>query len=649
MEKRNITGEDLYKMRFTGSPSISPDGQTAVYIVTELSEDKNGYRSSLYISDLNDKSQQLTYPYHQEKLIRDSSPKWSFDGQSIAFLSNRTEKQQIWLLPKDGGEARQLTDCPEGVTEFNWAPDSNGLVFTANEKTDEDHNDDFKVISRLRYKGDGEGTRNTYQHIYLYTFENGKANKLTEGSFNHYSPSFSPSGEHIVYLASKRESHELVNLNDLYVFDLKTETEKMLYKGKGPVIDPVFSPDGDWIAFGGHEEGEVSSSNTWVWALPAEGGEARNLSAAFDHPVGNYVGVDAGYDGGGSVLQWENHSKEILFMSTVGGDCHLKRVSLKGEVADAAVYNNNVITSFDSSGETIVFIKADPHSPGDLFVQQSDGLQQLSNHNEELFSEIELGTPESFNYKAEDDWDLEGWLLPPVKRKENEICPVVLQIHGGPHTAYGNAFHHEFQLLAAHGYAVVYTNPRGSQGYGDEFVKACVGDWGNKDRKDIMLGLDSVLEHYDYCDPERLYVTGGSYGGFMTNMIISHSDRFRAAVTQRCISNMYSFFGTSDIGFYFGSAQLGDVDLWEDEETIMRFSPIRYARNVKTPTCIIHSEEDLRCPIEQAEQWYVALTRLGVETRFIRFQGENHNLSRSGKPKNRFRRLKEMVDWFNKH
>ena len=208
---------------------------------------------------------------------------------------------------------------------------------------------------------------------------------------------------------------------------------------------------------------------------------------------------------------------------------------------------------------------------------------------------------------------------------------------------------HTPQLLSARGFAVVYTNPRGSQGYGDDFVKACVADWGNKDRKDILTGLDEALNRFPGLDREKLFITGGSYGGYMTNRVITSTNRFRAAVTQRCISNIYSFFGTSDIGFYFGSKQLGNVDLWEDEEKIMAFSPIRYAKNVQTPTCIIHSEEDFRCPIEQAEQWYVALTRLGVETRFIRFQGENHNLSRSGRPRNRVRRLQEIVGWFERY
>lgn len=649
MKKRAITAEDLYKMKFTGSPALSPDGRSVVYVVTEVSKEENGYSSSLFISDLDGEPRPLTHPYGEENLIRDTKPKWSPTGDAIAFLSNRNEKPQVWLLPINGGEARPVTAAEEGVDDFNWSPDGTRIVFTAKEKPDDkEENEDVIVITRLRYKGNGEGYRDGYSQIWVTDLESRETAKLTSGPYDYQSPSFTPSGEQILYLASKNEDHELTNLNDLYLYDLKNKVEKEIHKGKGPIMNPCLSPDGKWIAFAGHDQGEISSTNPTLWTLPIDGGEARNLTAELDRPVGNYVGVDASYDQSGRPLKWAADGQSILFMVTFGGDCFVKSVSLDGDIEDAVVYGTSVITSFDEANGTLAFVKATPHSTGDLFLKSDGNTAQLSNHNAELFSEISLSTPDSFIYKGADGWDIEGWILPPTDTTGEKV-PVVVEIHGGPHTSYGNALHHEFQLLAARGYAVVYTNPRGSHGYGNEFVKACVGDWGNKDREDIMLGLDYVLDHYDYCDPNQLYVTGGSYGGIMTNYIVTQTDRFRAAVTQRCISNMYSFFGTSDIGFYFGAHQLGDADQWENEEKIMQFSPIRNARNVKTPTCIIHSEEDYRCPMEQAEQWYVALTRLGVDTKFIRFKGENHELSRSGKPKNRIRRLEEIIGWFKQH
>lgn len=651
MEKRTICEEDLYKMTFTGSPELSADGKQAVYMVTEVSEEKNGYFSALYISDLSGEPRKLTHPYHQDKLIRDTMPRWSPDGRSIAFLSNRSEKTQIWLLPLDGGEAQPITQAEEGVDEFHWSPDEKHIVYTAKETTEREkdkENEDVTVITKLRYKSNGEGIFDGYTHIWLLDLETNKTEKITDGPYNYHSPSFTPSADKLIYLASKNEDRELIDLENLYAYDIDQKNESLVYRGKGEMADPKVSPDGKYVAFVGHEEGETSSASPSVWIVPSEGGEARNITLNFDYPVGNYVGVDASYDHSDRLIEWSQDSQSILFLVTMGGDCALMRTGLDKGVDKVAAYEGNVITSFDEANGTLIFVKADPQSMGDLYIHEEKEPLQLSRHNEVLFSEIQLGEPEGFTYQGADGWDIEGWIVPPANTDPDHKAPVILQIHGGPHTAYGNAFHHEFQWLAAQGYAVVYTNPRGSQGYGETFVKACVGDWGNKDRLDILAGLDYALEHYSYCDTERVYVTGGSYGGIMTNFMISRTNRFHAAVTQRCISNMYSFFGTSDIGFYFGSSQLGNVDQWEDEETIMRFSPIRDARKVTTPTCIIHSEEDLRCPMEQSEQWYSALTRLGVDTKFIRFKGENHDLSRSGKPKNRVRRLQEILAWFDR-
>lgn len=648
MKQRTITKEDLYRMTFTGSPEVSPDGKYAAYVVTEISEENNGYSSSLYMSDLSGEVQQLTTPYSQEKLIRDTMPKWSPDNASIAFLSNRNEKTQIWLLSTHGGEAKPITETEEDIDEFSWSPNGKRIVFTTKEKTNtEQENKDVTVITNLRYKANGEGFIDGYTHIWCLDLETLETEKLTAGPYNHHSPSFTSDSDHVIYLASKNEDREIINLENLYAYDLNEQKETVLYQGKGDISDPKVSPDGNYIAFAGHEEGETSGATPSVWIVPSAGGEARNLTVNFDYPVGNSVGVDANYDQSSRQIAWSEDSQSLLFLATLGGDCGILRTDLQGDVEKVAVYKGNVITSFAASNATLLFVKADPHNPGDLYFHGENGPEQLSRHNEGLLSELTLSTPEGFTYHGAENWNIEGWILPPPDRDLNQKAPVVLEIHGGPHSTYGNAFHHEFQWLAAKGYAVVYTNPRGSQGYGDTFVKGSIGDWGNRDRIDIMAGLDYVLEHYDYCDPERLYVTGGSYGGYMTNYVITKTDRFRAAVTQRSISNLYSMIGTSDIGFYFNSIELGGADLWKYESKVQHASPIKEAPDVNTPTCIIHSEEDLRCPMEQGEQWYMALTRLGVDTRFVRFKGENHELSRSGKPKNRVRRLQEIGDWFD--
>ncbi|HEX6923271.1 MAG TPA: S9 family peptidase, partial [Bacillales bacterium] len=342
MGKRLVTEEDLYKMKFTGSPVLSPDGQSVVYVVTEVSEDKNGYYSSLYINDLEGASQRLTHPYSDEKLIRDTMPKWSPNGETIAFLSNRSEKNQVWVLPMNGGEARQLTHSEEGVSSFNWAPDGKRIVFTSKEKVeDKEENEDVTVVTRLRYKGNGEGFREGYSQVWLVDLETEEATKLTSGSYNHHSPSFAPSGNAIIYLAAKQENRELENLDSLYLYNLKNRTEKALYEGKGPVTAPTISPDGKLVAFAGHEKGEVSSANLNIWTIPIEGGQAQNLSAGFDRPVGNYVGVDATYDQSAHLIKWSGDGKSILFQATLGGDCGVIRISPDGETEETAVFENS--------------------------------------------------------------------------------------------------------------------------------------------------------------------------------------------------------------------------------------------------------------------------------------------------------------------
>jgi dipeptidyl aminopeptidase/acylaminoacyl peptidase len=652
LSKRTITIEDLTDIQFVGTPQCSPSEEKVVYTVTKMNTEQNGYESALWLSSPDMMPVPLTTYLQKDKLIKDHLPAWSSDGNKIYFLSNRAEKQQVWCLPLTGGEAQMVTDFEEGVNGFQLSPDGTKMICQVEIKEEnavEKENEDVVIVERLRYLGNGRGFVKSYTHLYFFDLETRLSKPLTSGSFNAASPWFTPDGTGFVYLKSREIPETNGYFYDIYKYDFLNEETNLLYEGKGSTYHPTVSPDGNWVAFAGHQGGEISAKNSGLWMMPIEGGEPHCLTQDWDRTLGNLIGVDASYDEGNAVYQWAEDSESLIFMTTVGGNCLLKLVSTSGEVSQVSPLDDGVITSFDDKGQTLTYVKATPASPGDVYLYTNGREIQLSNHNKPLFDSVELATPELFTYKGADGWDIEGWLLkPPSSVKVNGKVPVVVEIHGGPHTAYGNAFHHEFQCLAAEGYAVVYTNPRGSQGYGEMFTAACQGDWGGKDREDIMLGLDAALEMDSSLDVNQLFVTGGSYGGFMTNTIITRTHRFKAAVTQRCISNMYSFFGTSDIGYFFAEGQL-KANQWVDEDKVMEVSPIRHVQNVKTPTSIIHSEDDLRCPIEQAEQWYVALRRLGVDTRFVRFKGENHDLSRNGKPKNRLTRLHEIINWFNKY
>ncbi|WP_442598594.1 S9 family peptidase [Neobacillus sp. D3-1R] len=661
MTKRPVTAEDLCKFKFVGDPQVSPTKDKVAYVLTHVDHEKDGYYSYIYVTDLSGKGRQFTSHYSKDSLVKDAAPKWSPDGSAIAFRSNRTGKNQVWLLHTDGGEAIQLTDVKQGVGEFVWSPDGKQLALTVHgefkltsDKDEEKKEDksDVKVITRLRYKGDGVGIYNDdRKHVYLFDVETKSYTKVTDGEHDFGQPRFSPDGKTLFYVATKAEDKEWGYLPAVWKYDIASKEEALLYQGNGYVHSPSVSPDGKWLAAVGHARGERSQGNANVLLLSVETGELTNLTEGFDYTVGDLVGVDAKYDTAEYRVIWDATSSNIYFSATVGGDCQLFKVNLEGEVSAALSPTVGVVTSYDIvSDDQAVLVLATPHSTGDVVTQDLNNVAnvvKLTDWNQELYTEVYLSTPENFHYKSTDGWNVEGWVLKPHGFEEGKKYPMILEIHGGPATAYGNGLHHEMQLMASKGYVVLYTNPRGSHGYGHDFVNAVIGDYGGMDYEDIMAGVDYALANFNYIDEDQLFVTGGSYGGYMTNVVVTRTDRFKAAVTQRSICNWHSFYGTSDIGFFFTEWQHGHADLWDDAHKLLELSPLHYARNVKTPTLILHSEQDLRCPMEQAEQWYVALKRLGVDTKFVRFPDENHDLSRSGKPKHRLERLNHLIGWFD--
>jgi dipeptidyl aminopeptidase/acylaminoacyl peptidase len=336
------------------------------------------------------------------------------------------------------------------------------------------------------------------------------------------------------------------------------------------------------------------------------------------------------------------------------GTTHIHAIGLLGGVEQVTEGEIDIGSfTLDGSGTRFAFNASDAIAPSELFVLD-EGQRRLTEMNKGILKKLRISSPEEFWFTASDGVEVQGWIVKPRDYREGEKYPTCIQIHGGPRGAYGfklGSAEHEFQVLADHGYAVVYTNPRASIGYGEQFAGLISGAWGERDYRDIMEATDHVIENFGYVDPERLGVLGGSYGGFMTNWIIGHTDRYKAAVTMRCISNWYSFHGTSDIGWMTLPTHelLNGKDPWDDPELCMEKSPITYVRNMTTPVLIIHSEEDHRCPMEQGEQLYIALKKLDRTTEFVRFPGEPHGLSRNGKPKHRKERLQHVVRWFDRY
>ncbi|MGE5580636.1 MAG: prolyl oligopeptidase family serine peptidase [Bacillota bacterium] len=646
-----FVAEDLFRMDLVGTPRLSPKGDRCAFVVTRLLDKDNSYTSALWLYD--GSVRQITNLGNKPG-VRDGSPRWSPDGNSLAFLSNRSGKSQVWMMDLRGGEAFQVTDLPKGVTDFRFDPKGGALFLSAKEDKAEPkfrEGATARRITKLRYKFNGVGyLDNLPVQVWKMNLETRKVEMLTSAPYNCGTPEPSPDGRYVVF-AGTRSDNETDRYSDLWLLDVETKNLRKLTRSLGEARNPVWSKDGRHVYYLGHEKGVYPGGYPEIRRVDVESLERSVIACSFPYLVGGGIGADVRADAGDTGLMLSSDGKSLLFAAVNGGSSYLYSVEIEsGQPTLVFGEGQMVVSSYDASGEAIVVNRATPASIGDLFMKTSGHeWKQVTHFNEELFRDRYTGWPERVTFSHPDGTTLEGWVIKPMGFKEGGKYPLVMEIHGGPHTTYGNVFFHEFQILAGHGFGVLYTNPRGSMGYGEEFARSIVGDWCGLDARDLEFMAEEALKMLPWADPERYGVTGGSQGGYFTNWLISHTLLFAAAVTQRSMSNLYSKYGVADNGWSGDRAGMGGKDLWDDEDFIMERSPIRYARNVRTPTLIIHSDMDFRCPLEQGEQWYVALKRLGVEVEMLLFHGENHELSRSGKPANRVVRLEGILDWFARH
>ena len=701
--KRPVTYEDLWGLKFVSDPEISPDGSKIVWVEGSTNVDENTYESSIWMVSKESGGNfgdpvRLTYAtVNGKRGAREGSPRFSPDGRYLAFSSNRSGGGHIWLLDlREGGEARQITEGDQGASGITWLPDGKHIAFMSSvpedkgDKPDDEEkakrNRDVTVVKHLRYKMNGAPYVVTprVRHIFTVDIETKEKKQITEGEYSCSAPAFSPDGKTLAFL-SYREPGEMDVTQDIWIRDFEGGELKRLTKGEGFVGQPVYSPDGKYLAFFGNVRKDVAAAKSEILVVPVNGGDLRVLTESFDRNIGCSVGSDSRMGGGRSGPWWSPDGKFIYFTATDRGYSKIYRVSLDNskvcEIGGAEADFPPVITSmvYRNVGgrDTFAFVGGSATNPGDLYTGTGfadgpvpvpaperrvtywryqvakqkmvlDNWLRLTSVNEELLSGLKLSEPELFSFTAPDGVELEGWFMKPVDFDPWKKYPSVLEIHGGPAATYGFGFFHEFQLLTSNGYGVFFCNPRGSLGYGEWFAQQVIGDQGGMDYQDIMA-LRAYMDGIQWVDSNKVGVTGGSYGGYMTNWIVGHTDKFKAAVTQRSISNWYTKLGTSDIGWSGNRKGLGMRDLWDSEDFLMERSPIRYAPRVNTPILIIHSELDYRCPMEQAEQWYIALKRLGKTVEFVRFAGENHELSRSGKPRNRKERLYHILRWFDEH
>jgi len=647
----------LFPPNPVADPQISPDGSRVLftYSVENLEEDKRS--SHIWALSLNGgEPRQFT---HCEG--NDSNPRWSPDGGTIVFVSNRGSEEaknddktgknkkpklQLWALPADGGEARRLTSIGSGVQNPVWSPDGKFILFTSSIfKGEGKEDDDVKIIRRIKYRWDAKGYfQGRWSHLFSVPAEGGEAKQLTDGEFDVESASISPDGGRIAFIANMNEHADISFFSNIYVMPSEGGEPELLWEGEKAGIGRIgsleWSPDGRQIAFTGRvieDTSNVGYRNSEVWVIPVEGGEARKLTAEIDRAVRSY----------GGVLRWSHDSRDVYFRVPDRGASHIYKAFLDGGVEQVTEGKMTVMDfSIDRSGSTIAFSATDEATPSEVWVLQDGKAKRVTEMTKSIKEKLWIGQPEEFWFTSTGGAQLQGWVMKPNGFKKGKRYPTVLMIHGGPAGMYGYSLMSvDGHMLSYHGYAVVYMNPVGSVGFGEEFAAGVSGHWGERDYLDIMEAVDYAAENYDFIDAERLGVMGVSYGGYMTNWVVGHTDRFKAAIALNSMSNLYSGTGTSDIDYMDHGVTQGK-NPWEDVDYFMSKSPISYVENVVTPLLLIHSSEDYRCPMDNAEQLFTALKKLKKTAEFVIFPG-SHGFGRMGKPKHRVQRLQHILRWFD--
>jgi dipeptidyl aminopeptidase/acylaminoacyl peptidase len=683
---RAASPDDLYRLRIPTDPRLSPDGRLAAFTVTQTSPGRDGYRLSIWAAavDGSGEARQLTLGARVDR-----SARFSPDGRTLAFVSNRRQfveeepglptdlkerhdLHQVHLLPLDGGEARRLTDLPRGVESFAWSPDGRTLaVLTASvgatreeearrkgrpakPKPGEPPLSDYRYIDRLRYQYNGKGfIDDEVAHLWLVDVATGAARPLVAGSTAEAWPAWSPDGARIVFAANRRRDADIAGRSALFTVEVATGAIMPIAGGADALFClPAWLPDGSAIVALGDRfpRGEY---RTGIWRFAADGsdsgpGGGLDLLAGSEPDAAMNSDVTAGEE---ARLVPSGDGAHVLFAAPVDGSFELWRVPVAGGASpERLTEDRHYLSGWDArtvdGREVVAAIRSDGSSFPELVAYEVGrkgrvhGPRRLSRLNEEVGAEIAWTVPVERRWQS-DGRSIQGWLLPAGEGRQ----PLALEIHGGPHTHYGWAPMLEWQILAAAGVSVLASNPRGSDGYGEAFNRANLGDWGDGPMADVIAGVDQAIDD-GLADPDRLGVTGGSYGGYLTNWIVGRTDRFRAAITCRSVADVRMLFLTGDIsGGEWAMTEFGHSP-WEEPEYFDSISPLLLARNVRTPLLIQHSERDIRTTVGQAEALFTVLRSLRRPVRFMRVPDESHELTRSGSPWRRAENHVQVRDWF---
>lgn len=676
--------QDIADIVTVSDPRVSPDGSQVAYVVSRVDLAGNRYRFAIWLvgTDGSTPPRQLTAGEHG-----DSSPRWSPDGTRLAFTSSRPttspsdkasaartsgpsneQLHTLHVLPVAyPGETVTLAARQEGFDALAWSPRGDRLAFASRvrdpryEAGDESAQPPRK-LERLVPRIDGVGwTSDRPTHVFVVDADGAnQPRQVTDGPFEHADPTWSPDGRTLAVVAARHEGADLEPFNDIYLVDVDVPGDglrRLTTRRASSYRSLAWSPDGASIAALG-VRGGVGYHHARLTLVDATNGEERLLADDVDLNFAPYPGAQppvwlTDEDGQALLSSWEER-----------GRVNVVRVPLRDGDAEVVVGGDVWVTAFSavmSSAELVVAATvSDAATPTELVVlttQRSQPLEERvrTSHQRSFLAAHPALEAERFEVVSEDGMALDAWIVRPEGHDGSAKVPVVLNVHGGPHTQYGEKWFDEFQLYASAGYAVVFGNPHGSTGYSEASARSILSPlspedpgtgWGGIDYRDILAILDAALQRYDWLDPDRVAVMGGSYGGFMTSWAIGHTDRFRTAISERAVNNLLSEEWTSDFGGHFRH-DLGVSHLDHPEEYV-RVSPVTYVRDISTPVCIIHSENDLRCPVEQADALWVALKLLGKPVEYYRFPGEGHELTRSGSPKHRVQRAEIVLDYLSR-
>ncbi len=645
---------DISGIVSAGAPVVSPDGSVIAFVVGRVDQPANRYRSQIWVAAASGEVPARPLSAGEKG---DGSPVWAPDGRSLAFTSHRGEKDEettIHVIPVDGaGETRTIAVMKGGVDHLAWSPDGQLLAFasrTPDSRYDEEDQakQPARKITHFFSRLNDEGwVYDRPNHIYVVPADGTEAPRdLTPGEYNFGGPAWLADSSGVVCHGAAYETWDRDLAEDLHLVPLESD-RRPLTTQSGQYFEPSVSPAGKVVAFLGIDDPLTDPQNRRVGLLDLASGERRWIATGdLDRTWAPFPGAQPPiWDGDGLVVGCEDR-----------GDLHVYRV---GEGADPQplIGGERVVTGYDRAGGTTAFTVSTVDRPAELYVIVGDGPERrLTTVTERFAARARLQPAERFVAPSTDDVEVDCWVITPPDFDPAQRYPVLLNVHGGPFSQYGDRFFDEAQIQAGAGYVVVMGNPRGSSGRDTAWGQAISGPnhpkapgrgWGSVDVDDVHAILDEALRRYPAADPDRVGMLGGSYGGYMATWLAGTTDRFKAICSERAVNNLISEEWSSDIATEFRVIH-GATHL-EDPELYARMSPIRFAADITTPLLIIHSENDLRCPINQAEELFVALRLLGKEVEFHRFPAESHELSRSGSPIHRVQRMEIILEFFGRH